>query len=233
MEENFYTKLIKCQHEIPVINKSATGQVGHRTYKYAELPEILKIVMPILHKHGLTIIFQMEAQSDGNILKCVLTDSSDGKCAVASIFIPNQPDPQSTGIHITYYRRYLLANILNLSIDDDVDGDLGSGGNSFTQNKEKKPAKEYPKSRFPMGTEASEEIRNAYFKESNKEKFRELFGFELVKIGFKYYVCPPGTYDLYKNNPTLQAYTVESLRALNYEGMSEEEKKKFDAENSF
>lgn len=230
--KNIYTRLMACQSAIPVINKGATGQVGHKTYKYAELPEILKIVMPVLHKHELSVNFEMHAGPDGNILECVLFDI-EGNSKKASIFIPNQPDPQSAGIYITYYRRYLLANILNLSIDDDVDGDLGTGGNSFTQSKESKPAKQYPKSKYPWGATLPKEAQDAYFGTKDKELWRDTHGFELVKIGFKYYVCPPGTYDLYKNNPTFQAYTVESLRALNYEGMSEEEKKKFDAENPF
>lgn len=220
--------LIAAQKSIPVINKGSKGQVGNREYKYADLPSILEKVMPILHKNGLSVVYRMDAQSDGNILHCVVFDEETKEEERASIFIPIQPDAQKTGIYITYYRRYLLANILNLSIDDDFDGYLGEG-----EQPENKSAKDLPKPKWPYGTEASKEMTESYFAKGGQKQFKEMNGCELTKIGFKYYTAPIGTYDLYKNNPALPAYTVESLRALNYEGMTPEEREKFDKENPF
>lgn len=221
--------LIEAQKSIPVINKGSKGQVGNREYKYADLPSILEKVMPILHKNGLSVVYRMDAQSDGNVLHCIVFHEEGETEERASIFIPMQPDAQKTGIYITYYRRYLLANILNLSIDEDVDGYLGE-----PEQQEEKKIKQYPKSKWPYGTEATKEMKDSYFAFKDKEKYRDEFGCEMIKIGgYNYYVCPPGTFDLYKNNPNLPAYTVESLRALNYEGMTPEEKEKFDKENPF
>lgn len=227
---SIYEQLYKIQEKIPKIIKNAQGQVGNRKYNYADLTFLLEKVTPVLREGGLSISYQMYSRTDGNTLQCVLFNEK-GETLPSDIFIPTQPDPQSTGIYITYYRRYLLANILNLSIDDDTDGDLGTGENSFTKKQE---TVAYPKPKWPYGTEMTEDMKKAYWPPTGNQKtFKQTYGCEPYKIGFKYYLAPPGTYDLYKNNPAIQAYTVDSLRALNYEGMTPEEKEKFDKENAF
>jgi hypothetical protein len=233
---NLYKVLIDLQETIKPIKKDAKGQVGNRPYTYADLPSILEIIKPILKKEGIGILIKtipsQLGDRVGNTQTVVIFDD-EGNREETSLFIELQETPQSTGIWKTYCRRYSIGDLLNLSLEEDTDGDLGSVSSPTQKKEQQKPKTEYPKPLWNYGVEAAAEIKDQYWGELKGEPFKKKYGCELIKIGFKYYVCPVGTYNLFKNNPQLQAYTVESLRALNYEGMSEEEKAKFDTENAF
>jgi hypothetical protein len=49
----------------------------------------------------------------------IITDSESGENVQASIDLPTNLNAQQMGSCITYYRRYLLAGLLSLEIDDD------------------------------------------------------------------------------------------------------------------
>ena len=91
--------------------------------KYAPLPEILEAIQIPLNESGL-VIAQLP---DGEGLTTVIMHPESGEWIEATgIMHPVKSDPQSMGSAITFQRRYSLAAILCLNIDEDDDGNKGS-----------------------------------------------------------------------------------------------------------
>lgn len=105
-------KLLEFQKKIQAIKKD--GKNPHFKSSYATLPQILGEVKPILNELGLTLL---QPINNGN----VSTEIYDGKEKIAesSIKLPEVVSPQQLGSAITYFRRYTLASLLALEIDDE------------------------------------------------------------------------------------------------------------------
>lgn len=108
-----YGKLLLFQRNINAIKKDATNP--HFKNTYATLTHILSEVKPVLSDLGLVIMQPIE----GGKVNTHLIDSETGELISASIDLPTGLNPQQVGSAITYYRRYLLASILSLEIEDD------------------------------------------------------------------------------------------------------------------
>jgi len=108
-----YQKLLMFQTNIGKIKKD--GKNPHFKSTYATLPQILSEVKPILTELGLVLTQPIEA----NKAMTIITDSESGENVQASIDLPTNLNAQQMGSCITYYRRYLLAGLLSLEIDDD------------------------------------------------------------------------------------------------------------------
>lgn len=92
--------------------------------KYASLSTILKAIKKPLNEAGL-ILKQFPVLD--NCLTTVLCHKS-GEFMVSTMQItPVKQDPQAIGSAITYMRRYAIGSILGLDIDEDDDGNAGSG----------------------------------------------------------------------------------------------------------
>lgn len=107
--------------EIPIIAKRAEA---HKT-KYAPLEDIVKVVQPILSKHGFSISFTTEQQNlDAVTVNCFL-QHKDGHSSSTSLMLPTKPvnagmNPmQAIGSAITYAKRYTICGILNIATGDD------------------------------------------------------------------------------------------------------------------
>ena len=104
-------KLMAFQKKITAIKKDATNP--HFKSTYASLPQILSEVKPILNDVGLVLTQPIK---DNSVFTCL----SDGSNYIESgIPLPSGLNPQQIGSAITYYRRYTLASLLSLEIDDD------------------------------------------------------------------------------------------------------------------
>lgn len=91
--------------------------------KYASLPDIQDAISDPLQESGLVVI----QIPDGEGLITMLSHAESGEYIMAnSLMQPVKKDPQSMGSAITYQRRYSIAAILNLNIDDDDDGNAAS-----------------------------------------------------------------------------------------------------------
>lgn len=91
--------------------------------KYAPLPEILEAIQKPLSDSGL--IFTQFPSGDG--LSTMLMHPDSGEWIEASYNIhPVKSDPQAIGSAITYARRYALASVLGLNVDEDDDGNSAS-----------------------------------------------------------------------------------------------------------
>jgi len=125
---------IEAQSKFPRIIKGATGQDGHRTFLYADLPSIVDAVFPVLHENGFAIT---QFFRDGEIITRLMHVSGDA--IESSILYPTEGvNPKELGKWITYLRRYAIVAILGVSPDDDDDAD-GVGIPKKKKKREDKP----------------------------------------------------------------------------------------------
>lgn len=105
-------KLLEFQKKIQAIKKD--GKNPHFKSSYATLPQILGEVKPILNELGLTILQPIK---EGFVYTCIFDNET--LIAESSIKLPDAVSPQQLGSAITYFRRYTLASLLALEIDDE------------------------------------------------------------------------------------------------------------------
>lgn len=109
----------KAQAEFGEIPKDSEVNTGKFSYTYASLPAILRIVLPVLHKHGL---YLMQSFDDSGRLTTTIGDTfGEVRESVLPMPTPMQMTPQDYGKVVTYMRRYALTAFLGLAPDDDVD----------------------------------------------------------------------------------------------------------------
>lgn len=115
---NLYKALAGFQSEVPVLHKDTTGY----GYSYTDLPEIVRVITPILNKHGLAYTQLL----NGNELKTIVFHVESGESIESITPIPDENLKgmnkfQVLGSAITYIRRYSLSAMLGLVTDKDMD----------------------------------------------------------------------------------------------------------------
>lgn len=98
--------------------------------KYASLSTILDAIETPLCESGLSIC---QFPTGQNGLTSVLMHESGEWISAEYEMKPVKDDPQGRGSCITYQRRYALAAILSLNIDEDDDGNKASHPSKLTQ----------------------------------------------------------------------------------------------------
>lgn len=116
--ESLFKSLSNFQNQCPPIFEGSQAY----GYKYADLPSILKVVNPILHKYNLG--FTQLVIDKG--IKTVLFHTETGETLEAYVEIPEadlrgQNLYQAKGSSYTYFRRYQLSAILGICSDADND----------------------------------------------------------------------------------------------------------------
>ena len=128
--------LAKFHGECPVVFKDSFNP--QLKAKYANLGSILKEINPILAKNGLSVLqipfdefslATMLLHSSGQFMRSVSTirpqDAVVRRGTTAADDV-RAITPQAYGSALTYQRRYALAALLSICIDDDDDGNAGS-----------------------------------------------------------------------------------------------------------
>lgn len=108
-----FAKLLQVQKELTPIAKDALNP--HFKSKYASLPAILSAIKPICSKLGLVVTQPIM----NDRVFTVISDSETGETLESNIALPTNLNAQQIGSAITYFRRYTLASLLSLEIDDD------------------------------------------------------------------------------------------------------------------
>jgi len=135
-------KLMKALSEFrqdsPVIFKATQGY----GYKYADLPAIYEVITPLLAKHQLAFLQELDTDMSSGItfLKTMIMHLESGEsttsvCEIPRITLAKMNDYQSFGSGITYFRRYCLS--VSLGLITDVDNDA-NGTQVRQQRAEKK-----------------------------------------------------------------------------------------------
>jgi hypothetical protein len=108
--------LIAMQADLKPIQKDTAGARG----KYASLTTVMNTVLPILSKHGFSLVQTTMGQSHGAALQTVLL-YKNGEYISSTIDVPvaKPNDPQAYGSALTYGRRYSIMALLGLVTEDD------------------------------------------------------------------------------------------------------------------
>ena len=114
--------LFEVQKKIAPIVKDAKNT--HFKNKYATLDQIIESVGPVLHSHGLMITSDVV---DGKLVTILFNQESGEGISYTMPLILQQENMQGLGSAITYARRYTLGIMLNLTFEDDDDGNADSG----------------------------------------------------------------------------------------------------------
>lgn len=110
--------------------------------KYASLSNILEAIQIPLAESGLCF---SQFPSDNHGLSTILLHAESGEFLESTYYMkPVKDDPQGIGSTITYQRRYALASVLGLNIDDDDDGNAGSQPETDKNNHTSRTVDERP-----------------------------------------------------------------------------------------
>ena len=133
METTLHQALAKAQSEMPLVKKTENNPFFKS--KYAGLPSVLEVVLPVLLKNGLYISQSPINDGDKIGVKTRITHAESGEALEDSFTMTlAKNDPQGAGSAITYARRYALVSMLGLNVDKDDDGNVASG-NGHVQRK--------------------------------------------------------------------------------------------------
>jgi len=135
-----YTALAKAQGEFPVIPKNKTADAGAYSYKYADITDILKAIIPILSQNDL-ILTQPTKVVDGTMTVItriihVAGGSIESEYPVCS----TSGEHQKMGGALTYARRYGVGSLLAIAVDEDTDGADVATTNYAPQNQRGTPS---------------------------------------------------------------------------------------------
>lgn len=124
---NIYTKLQKLRKDFHQLDLKKSGENKYAGFKYFELKDFLPSAVELLEKYNLTTI--MTTNSEGASLVLINCDNSsetitfsipDAECQLKGC-----TDIQSLGGKITYQKRYLYVNLLDVCENDTLDAVTG------------------------------------------------------------------------------------------------------------
>ena len=114
MTKEITAALCKFIQEVGTIKEEANAQYG----KFADLSGVLSVVNPVLAKNGLIVTNTTKIIEDNNILTVQLLHISGESLPPSEILLPKgiaKNELYSTGQALTYFKRYLLLGLLNLT----------------------------------------------------------------------------------------------------------------------
>ncbi len=134
---NIAKALSQFQSKMGKVNKDATNPFFNS--KYATLSNILEAIKMPLQESGLSFT---QFPTGQNGLTTLLMHSESGEYMQTDYFMsPAKSDPQAQGSVISYMRRYALAAVLGLNIDEDDDANAATHGASTPQEAKAETAK--------------------------------------------------------------------------------------------
>jgi hypothetical protein len=160
--------LVNAQSEMS--NPTKTSNNPFFKSKYADLNAVREAVLPILNKHGISVI-QPIVQVDGkNFVKTMLLhESGESIESFTEIVVGRQNDAQAQGSGITYARRYGLQSLVCVGADDDD----GNEASKQPKQEVKQVNQQFPSITEKALTQAIERIANG--EKGIKEKILKAF----------------------------------------------------------
>jgi hypothetical protein len=124
---------IEKNRTVTITGESKSGSRVQYTFKYADLQEIHSKTRPALSANGLSTSALMIPHDTGCTLQLTLAHA-EGFERISEVFIKYGEDIKQFGGKLSYMRRYMLQNLLDVAADDDLDengqdtgGDIGGG----------------------------------------------------------------------------------------------------------
>jgi hypothetical protein len=126
-ESELAKALTKFHAELPKVGKGSTNPAFKS--RYADLADIVSVVLPALAKQGLAWITTPRVSDDGFVLEYELRHTS-GEAVTGSWPLPDpeKAKPQEMGSAVTYAKRYCLSAVTGIAPDEDDDGNAASKG---------------------------------------------------------------------------------------------------------
>lgn len=143
----FDEAMAKAKVEIPVITKNKKVDFESRrtdtrtNYSYEDFGEIVRVITPILGKHGLSVRHRTVNQADTVTVTCITSHEfghSEENTLTAKIDLSGNKNPiQAIGSVVTYLQRYTTKAALGLAAAEDDDG---RGANGSSPRRERPPS---------------------------------------------------------------------------------------------
>lgn len=111
----------------PVVKKNKRVVFNSTRYSYADLPQIMRSVMPALERHGFSLSWRNDGDGRAESVTCILThcgghsESNTRRCVVEQK--KGTSAVQSAQATVTYLQRQALAALLGVVTDDMPDAD--------------------------------------------------------------------------------------------------------------
>ena len=117
--ENIAKAIVQFQSELKPVDKNSSNPFFKS--KYADLPEVMQTIQPLLAKNKLAVVQMMsELNGEPALTTIVLHESGEKIEATSPLFLAKN-DPQSHGSSVTYARRYGVMSALGIVADEDDD----------------------------------------------------------------------------------------------------------------
>ena len=133
---NLTAALVAFQAEITNVGKSQTATIQPKdhskaafSFPYADLASVIDHVRPVLTRHGLVAIQNVESHGGCISVWTLLLHESGEKLTLGPVQLPAGTDNKQTGGSITSARRFaLMASLGIASVGEDAGDDSGSSG---------------------------------------------------------------------------------------------------------
>jgi hypothetical protein len=126
---NLATALANAQKEIA--NPKFDSSNPHFKSKFASLAAVRNAIIPVLAKHGLAVVQDLQSTDRGISCLTILLHASGERLDVGPLVMPaTKPDAQGFGSAATYARRYALLALVGVAGEDDDDGNAASAPNA-------------------------------------------------------------------------------------------------------
>ena len=135
-----FDRLFAVQNELEVVSKTQENDFFNS--KFANINDVLEMVLPILNKHEILLLQPLTHVDGKPAIKTILMHGAE---RIEEVMVLHEdPNPQKMGSGYTYGRRHALISAIGVRTGDDDDGALASGTQKPTAPKKKQP-KEQPK----------------------------------------------------------------------------------------
>ncbi len=178
--------LLAAQADMPAVEKDGTNP--HFKSKFVTLDHLLAVTVPVLNKHGITLLQFPSVGEGGQTLTTILQHESGEKVEYAAPIILQKNDPQGQGSAITYMRRYALAAALGISSEADDDGSAASAPSTPAARQDKPASNGNGKPALTAEQQSAKAQVGSLFKQlgldTNKKQFEqvtEVLGREVKK----------------------------------------------------
>jgi len=123
--EAFVAAKAAMSSELPNISKNRRG---HNNTRYATWDKIHRIIKPILARHGFDLGFNVGHDGNMTTVEAVLSHVQGHVETSGAMKLPNDQSGhknsvQAVGSTVSYGKRYTTLALLNISTDDDTDGE--------------------------------------------------------------------------------------------------------------
>lgn len=126
------------QAELPDVGKNSTNP--HFKSKYADLADVVKVVLPALAKQGLAWVAAPTLTDHGFVLAYELRHTS-GESIKGEWPLPDATgNAQALGSAVTYAKRYTLSAVTGIAPDEDDDGNAAQSATRSRPAPKQKPA---------------------------------------------------------------------------------------------